>query len=144
MEKNLFTWLHLSDLHFGHGPASHRWDQRLVLQSLIEDLTQLLAGDVPRPNVILITGDIAQTGASSEYDEARAWFSKLTAITGVAGPDILVLPGNHDVQRQAGQENRHTFRLLQSLRTKAESIDEALGNPADRELLAGRSPLRVF
>ncbi|HRI69476.1 MAG TPA: hypothetical protein PK156_34835 [Polyangium sp.] len=36
--ESLFTWLHLSDLHFGHGGATHRWNQQLVLETLRENI----------------------------------------------------------------------------------------------------------
>ena len=35
--KSLFTWLHLSDIHIGHGDVSHQWDQRLVLRAMEDD-----------------------------------------------------------------------------------------------------------
>ena len=30
-DETLFGWLHLSDIHFGHGDAGHGWNQKLVL-----------------------------------------------------------------------------------------------------------------
>lgn len=29
-EDILVAWLHLSDMHMGHGDAAHGWDQRLI------------------------------------------------------------------------------------------------------------------
>ena len=37
------SWIHLSDLHFGHGDAHHRWDQQLVLDELSQDIPQAIA-----------------------------------------------------------------------------------------------------
>jgi hypothetical protein len=34
----IFAWIHLSDIHFGHGDAAHGWDQQLVLAVLRRDV----------------------------------------------------------------------------------------------------------
>jgi 3',5'-cyclic AMP phosphodiesterase CpdA len=73
---------HLSDTHFG-GPADARARAEAVL-------AHLLSLD-PRPDVLLVTGDLADHGLPDEYAEARlvldAW----------PGPK-LVGTGNHDVR----------------------------------------------
>src|SRR5262249_45954839 len=68
--------LHLSDLHFG-----------------AEDVEAL--GEVAKfaervkPDAIVVSGDLTQTGAKREFEAARDW---LKLIHGVA----IVTPGNHD------------------------------------------------
>jgi 3',5'-cyclic AMP phosphodiesterase CpdA len=65
MDENvepLLTWLHLSDIHFGHGPTSHQWDQQLVLRALQEDLLRLEDRHIPKPDILFVTGDIAFSG----------------------------------------------------------------------------------
>ena len=73
---------HISDTHFG-GPPDARDRAEAVL-------AHLLALD-PRPDVLLVTGDVADHGTPEEYAEARlvldAW----------PGPK-LVGTGNHDVR----------------------------------------------
>jgi len=75
---------HVSDTHFG-GPPDARARAEAVL-------AHLLAMD-PRPDVLLVTGDIADHGRPEEYAEARevldAW----------PGPR-LVGTGNHDVREE--------------------------------------------
>ena len=73
---------HVSDTHFG-GPPDARARAEPVL-------AHLLALD-PRPDVLLVTGDIADHGLPDEYAEARA------VLDGWPGPQ-LVGTGNHDVR----------------------------------------------
>ena len=56
MADPLFAWLHLSDIHWGHGSEADRWDQKLVLDLLRKDAIGL---SVPNPDVVLVTGDAA-------------------------------------------------------------------------------------
>ncbi len=39
--KPLFIWVHISDIHVGHGDASYGWDQQLVLSELIKDVAEV-------------------------------------------------------------------------------------------------------
>jgi len=76
MQTPIFTWLHVTDIHFGHGDATHGGNQKLVLRKLLEDLQQRSELDIPVPNAIFVTGDIAFSGAvkaRDEYDRARDW-----------------------------------------------------------------------
>jgi 3',5'-cyclic AMP phosphodiesterase CpdA len=137
----LFSWIHLSDIHIGHGNAAHGWDQKLVLKALRDDVAKLVGeGSVPRPAAMLVTGDIAFSGATrkpTEYADAREWLLSVAAAAGIAKEDVFVVPGNHDVQRRVDKEDRDVSRLVRALR-RGESIDEALGDRADAALLKKR------
>jgi 3',5'-cyclic AMP phosphodiesterase CpdA len=73
---------HVSDTHFG-GPPDARARAEAVL-------AHLLALD-PRPDVLLVSGDVADHGLPEEYAEARA------VLDAWPGPK-LVGTGNHDVR----------------------------------------------
>ena len=73
---------HVSDTHFG-GP-----DQARVRAEAV--LAHLLAMD-PLPDLLVVTGDVADHGLPAEYAEAR---DVLRAWTG----PMIVGPGNHDVR----------------------------------------------
>jgi 3',5'-cyclic-AMP phosphodiesterase len=75
---------HVSDTHFG-GPPDARARAETVM-------AHLLALD-PRPDVLLVTGDVADHGLPDEYAEAR---TVLDAWTGA----LLVGTGNHDVREE--------------------------------------------
>lgn len=137
-EPPLFTWLHLSDIHFGHGDASRQWDQRLVLDALRRDVADYRAHGAPRPDALFITGDIAQSGAPNQYAKARAWLDPLASSLSLPPDRVFLVPGNHDVVRSAGIKDRGLNRLLRGLRDRDESLDEDLGHPSDRALLTSR------
>jgi 3',5'-cyclic-AMP phosphodiesterase len=78
---------HLTDLHLrafgvqshGHLPAS------LVLQRAVERLNAML----PRPDLVVLTGDLTHAGKPAEYDALRATLARLTL-------PMIAIPGNHD------------------------------------------------
>jgi predicted MPP superfamily phosphohydrolase len=147
MEETLFAWVHLSDIHVGHGDPSHRWDQQLVLQEIARDVaTAPRAGlGIPAPQAILVTGDVAFSGngvvrapdtESREYARARAWLLEMAGKLGLGAKDVFVVPGNHDVDRGKDRD-RSTARLVRALQG-GDSLDEALASPDDRRSLAAR------
>ncbi len=139
--ETLFAWAQLSDIHIGHGGASHREDQRLVLDALRADVANLYAaGIAPRPDVVFVTGDIAFSGndcSNTEYDRATEQLRAIAAAAGVGPDNIFVVPGNHDVQRSADKD-RSVQRLLRELRDGRQDLDDALRDDGDRALLAKR------
>jgi 3',5'-cyclic-AMP phosphodiesterase len=73
---------HVSDTHFGGPPDATARAERI--------LAHLLAME-PRPDVLVVTGDIADHGLPEEYAEARSVLDRW------AGP-LLLGTGNHDVR----------------------------------------------
>lgn len=142
-DETLFGWVHLSDIHFGHGDTSNRWDQELVLRALERDIA---ARPVPvRIDAVLVTGDIAFSGgglSADEYQKADKWLREVAKAAGVGVERVFLVPGNHDVNRGVDAKNRNVLRLVQSLRpdggAKAASLDESLKDAGDREMLASR------
>lgn len=139
--RPLFSWIHLSDLHFGHGDTHHRWDQQLVLDELSQDIPQAIARfGIPAPCAVLVTGDIAFSGASrsaDEYESATAFLHSIAAATQLSPAQIFVVPGNHDVQRSA-DKTPAVGRLMRSLRDGNEQIDAIIDSQEERGILAQR------
>jgi len=75
---------HVSDTHFGGPPDAARRAEAVI--------DHLLALD-PLPDVLLVSGDVADHGLPEEYAEARALLDTWT------GPK-LVGTGNHDVREE--------------------------------------------
>ncbi|MGI8523588.1 MAG: metallophosphoesterase family protein, partial [Nocardioides sp.] len=107
----MFVIAHVSDTHVGNEStdAGARADRVL---------DHLLAMD-PRPDALVVTGDVADHGLPEEYDAARAWLDRWP------GP-LAVCPGNHDVRdafaaglglesTQAVQAGGSRFLMLDSL-----------------------------
>jgi tetratricopeptide (TPR) repeat protein len=122
--RPLFTWIHLSDVQLGHGDAGHAADQRMVLAALRKDIPRVLVGANLRPDVILVTGNIAWAGKAEQYIEARAWLDEVAKAVGVEASRIYVVPGNHDVDHDL--TDRDAARLVRALRNGDELLDEAL------------------
>lgn len=117
-----------------------------MLERLVDDLGRLPAQGVPQPDAILVTGDIAFSGnvrvrssdtESREYALAGDWLRAAGAAIRLGPSRIFLVPGNHDVQRNADR-HRPTSRLVKALHRGEESLDEALADPADRALLVSR------
>jgi hypothetical protein len=133
--ERLFTCIHLSDIHFGHGDAGHHWDQELVLEALRKDLIDQCKEH--QPDAVFLTGDVAFSGKSTQYERALTWLESISSTVGLDLERIFVVPGNHDVDRDV-DKNRDTARLVQRLRAREEALDDALGHKADRKKLAKR------
>ena len=76
----MFTIAHLTDTHFGNRPGVAERNRRVV-----EAVVRLA------PDVVIVTGDVADHGTAEEYAEAREVLGALP------GP-VLWCPGNHDVR----------------------------------------------
>jgi formylglycine-generating enzyme required for sulfatase activity/predicted MPP superfamily phosphohydrolase len=90
------TWLHLSDLHF-RADERGAWDEDIVLRALLKDVRERITSDGLRPDLIVVSGDIAFSSAPEEYALARKFFDDLREATGVPKARLFIVPGNHDV-----------------------------------------------
>jgi len=92
--------LHLSDIHFGrdHCGISDPFDRKKeILDKLIDTIASL--DNKLKPDLVLVTGDIAWTGKASEFDEAYEWFQRLQNAIGLDIGRFVFCPGNHDLNR---------------------------------------------
>lgn len=108
MPRSPLTVLHLSDVQFG---MNHRFagaeavgpDElyNTLLARVIEDLTSLRDEDNTRlrPDLLLLTGDLAERGRKSEFDDALQFVGGLTEFLGLGRNQVVLVPGNHDVNR---------------------------------------------
>lgn len=142
MTPPIFSWVHLSDIHFGHGDAEYGWDQQLVLEALLDDLRGLPELRVPAPRAVLITGDIAFSGGgrATEYAEAAAWLGEVAATLNIPLTSIYLVPGNHDVDRKTDNDPnvRRHVEALRERHVRGQTLDDSLKNPAERAQLTAR------
>ena len=68
--------VHVSDVHFGR-------EDKAALQAFNQQLAE------HRPDLIIISGDLTQTGRRREFLDAVAWVNALPA-------PVAMVPGNHD------------------------------------------------
>lgn len=93
--------LHLSDFHFKTGNVS----QDIVLSSLSKKIEKICKTEI-KPNILIITGDIAYSGKKQEYIQAKEFINKIAVFCEIEVDNIFIIPGNHDVDRSkigAGQ-----------------------------------------
>jgi tetratricopeptide (TPR) repeat protein/predicted phosphodiesterase len=107
------AWLHVSDFHFKAGDS---YDRDVVLSALIESVRRYREQEGRRPDLIFATGDIAHGGKPKEYESATVFFDALCKAAGVEKKYLFVVPGNHDVDRDAG------FDLVRTLNSEDESV----------------------
>lgn len=112
-------WLHLSDLHLG-SPGRALWWQ------VHDDFARSIRDGVERlgpPELILISGDLTNTGVESEFDLVDQFLDRLLVwIDEAAGggePVIIAIPGNHDLVRPQGVE-AFPFLVLEQVGARAD------------------------
>ena len=123
----LFTWLHLSDLHFGHPNREYRQGQKGVLRDLLADLKGIANGrwrnDAPTPTRVIVTGDVAFRAAKSEYDDAAVFFGDVGSLLGVEPSEFYLVPGNHDVVRGTKEGDPLLYAVLARIEEPAHLTD---------------------
>lgn len=122
------TWLHISDLHFGHGDANYRFDQEGVTGAVLDHARER-ASKLGPPDLILLTGDVAFSGQAAQYVQAREWLRRLVEAVG-GQPRVFVVPGNHDIDRGRAR-GFASAAVHRELRAAPKKLDELLGNPDD-------------
>lgn len=114
-------WLHISDLHFDGCEGKDPYDLNKVLNPLLNTVEER------HPDLIFVTGDIGKTGKQEDYDLAKLFFEDLFKIAKLEPKRFWLVPGNHDVEREAGKYQ--CSRTLDNER----SSQEFFGNPEYRE-----------
>ncbi|MGO6985643.1 metallophosphoesterase family protein [Rhizobium leguminosarum] len=94
----VFRILHLSDLHAGMTGQDLLWSN--VKAKLFDDLRALYEQIGPW-DAVIFSGDMTQKGDEEEFIEVERRLIELWALFRELGfePELIVVPGNHDVQR---------------------------------------------
>lgn len=104
------TLLHLSDLRFGYGHPCGRVAPPSVDDTVQAAATLLLAdvgrlhdenGQVVRPDVLLLTGDLTHEARPSEFRDLFNFVDYLAQGLELSRDRVVVVPGNRDVSREA-------------------------------------------
>jgi predicted phosphodiesterase len=93
------TFIHLSDIHFTRRSGDVLDPDDNVRHELLRDVTRALQ-DVGPVTGVLVTGDIAFSGTSEEYEKAAKWLEELCSQADCPAENVFVVPGNHDVDRR--------------------------------------------
>ena len=132
------TYVHLSDLHFGQERGSDLHLHRDVRERLIDDARSLAEAERgAKMDGVVVTGDIAFAGKEVQYLEARKWLARLTEAVGCRDKDVMVVPGNHDVDRDRIKAGCRVFLERISERGE-EELEQYLRDPLASEVLYSR------
>jgi Leucine-rich repeat (LRR) protein len=109
--KIVVNILFLSDIHFGVKPFNNNQEteattttinmRKKVLEVELFPKIQEFIENNPQWKIdcIAITGDLAWSGIWEEYLEFMKWLKKLIEILQLTPNDVIVCPGNHDLER---------------------------------------------
>jgi 3',5'-cyclic AMP phosphodiesterase CpdA len=118
----MFVVAHVSDTHFGNDVQEPSARCAAVMDHLLAMR--------PRPDLLVVSGDVADHGLDHEYAAARAWLDRWPGA-------LAVCPGNHDVReafvagigrpaRSVVEAGGYRFVMLDSLvdAVAGERVDE--------------------
>lgn len=86
------TLLHLSDIQL---QGSTEFES--LLRGLLGDLRNLRAGFGLKPQVMIVSGDLAQRGLVSEFRLVKQFLSSIASELQLPKDNIVIVPGNHDI-----------------------------------------------
>lgn len=136
------TILHASDFHVKEDegdPLSHSHDIRALF---VFDAEQK-AKELGAPTVMIFSGDIAFSGKAEQYDVARCMFTDILKRLNLKDQRILVVPGNHDINRPKA-EGLDARMLRDQLRAKTDRDAEKVFIAKRQELLEPLSEFHEF
>ena len=129
------TYVHLSDIHFGQEKGADVYVHNDVKDCLIEDVATLnVAAGIERMDGVIVTGDVAFSGKKREYDSAAQWLDRLTQAIGCEKTDVIVVPGNHDIDRDRITPPAKLI-LGHLLESGVDELEHYLADPKATELL---------
>jgi 3',5'-cyclic AMP phosphodiesterase CpdA len=99
------TWMHVSDLHFSKDDS---FERSVILRSLVRGARDMGERGI-KPDLVFVTGDIANGGKAEEYARAARFFEELLGSLGLDRSRLFIVPGNHDVDRGRGQFLKRTL-----------------------------------
>ncbi|WP_433324822.1 TIR domain-containing protein [Spirillospora sp. CA-294931] len=67
------------------------------------DVTRMADAGVPRPEMVVVTGNLTHSGSRKEFAEALSFLTSLRALLGLEAQRVVIVPGTHDVTRAASQ-----------------------------------------
>ncbi|HZJ65083.1 MAG TPA: FHA domain-containing protein [Kofleriaceae bacterium] len=123
-------WVHISDLHVGAGTQSWRYDHEQVTTSLARDLRRHPFA----AHRVLVTGDVAFSGGTDQYERAFETLVRIGSAAGLPIASVRVVPGNHDIDR-ARARTPLTAALHHHARSSPVALDEMLADPRSRTVL---------
>lgn len=104
------TLLHISDMQFGRNhifgrlqlpPPDAHFDS--LAERLIQDLDMLRQAHDLKPDLVVASGDLAEWAMPKEFEQVRSLFDMLTEKLALPHDRVVMVPGNHDINRNLCQ-----------------------------------------
>ena len=113
MPTDSFSWLHLTDFHYGLKGQNCLWPN--LREPFLDSLASLHERCGPW-DAVLFTGDLVQSGESAQFAKMQAevldpLWEKLSQL-GSGGAVLLAVPGNHDLYRPNPREDNAAIDAL--------------------------------
>lgn len=125
-----FSWLLISDLHLR--ATTDQWSQNVALREMVRDIEEKRDR---RPRFVIVSGDLAFSGADKEYLLVEKFLDELRAAVGLERHQVYTVPGNHDIDRHVQST---CFAGARSLLRSSEAVEEFLGKEEERKTLLKR------
>jgi hypothetical protein len=103
--RTAVTLLHIPGPRFGRelaGPGGHLSASELQAR-VWADVTRLAATGIPRPDLLVVTGDLTESGSRRECDEPLDFLTGLRALLGLEPHRVAIVPGGHDITAAASR-----------------------------------------
>ena len=139
----MLRFLHLSDIHFEAKEHSLSDRNRDISERIVEHICGTWRGK--SFDAILVTGDIAFSGQRAEYDRALAWLARVQECLSVN--TVLVVPGNHDIDRTSHRLSAALRNSILSLKNaSSDKVSRLLGQLLEDELTSAHlmRPLQEY
>jgi WD40 repeat protein len=103
VERAGVTLLHVSAPCVGRGllSASGRPDTGGLHSRIFGEVTQLVLDGAPKPDLLLVSGDLTAAGGRKQSQDALDFLIRLRVRLGMAPDRVMVVPGPLDVNRSA-------------------------------------------
>lgn len=101
--RSSVTVLHLPGPRFGRGlggDGAPKTADELQAQ-IYGELTRLAGDGAPEPDLLVVTGDLTETGSRREFAVATEFLTGLRVLLGLEPNRLVVVPGGHDITRSA-------------------------------------------
>ena len=110
-------FLHISDLHAKGPREPEPWRRRRVLGDAWQRNLETMLAEEGRIDLVFFTGDAAQSGKPEEYAEVTDFLGALSGELDIGLDRLFVVPGNHDIDRDAEKSAWESMRMRLAVST---------------------------
>ncbi|OOZ37914.1 metallophosphoesterase family protein [Solemya elarraichensis gill symbiont] len=77
------------------------WSQNVVLRDMVRDIEKRKV-DLHNISFVIVSGDLAYGGKPKQYQLVETFLDDLIQVFDLSRSDVSMVPGNHDIDRDAG------------------------------------------